>query len=75
MSGAKRLPEIEAEFVDIGDQRRRDRRSSDRRTPRARMEPLFAATLISHVMGPDQRTTRAYAEAAPRSGGIVNLRA
>lgn len=77
MSGAQRPREIEAEFAEIGDQRRRDRRAGDRRAARMRIEPLFAATLVNHVVPPEQVYVRGYATAAaaPRTGIVVNLSA
>lgn len=45
---------VDAEFQDIGDQRRSDRRGADRRVPRIRLDPNFAATLINQIATPEQ---------------------
>jgi hypothetical protein len=55
---ADRLRLVDADFEDIGDQRRTDRRSTDRRAPRMRLHPAFAATLVNQIARPErvQRT-------------------
>lgn len=75
---AHRIPDaLDAEFEDIGNQRRADRRASDRRSPRLRLDPLFAATLINHTITPELCLTQGYAapKLAPRNGVVVNLKA
>jgi len=69
-------PEIEADFEEIGDQRRADRRQGNRRALHARFHPLFAATLVNHVAAPEATQPRGYVLSAQvRSGVVVNLRA
>lgn len=46
---ASRLRVVDADFEDLGDQRRADRRRTDRRAARVRLDPGFAATLINQV--------------------------
>lgn len=67
---------LDAEFEEIADQRCGDRRrSADRRTPRMRLDPLFAATLIAHVAPLPQARVCGYSFAATRPGVAINLRA
>lgn len=76
MSAARLTPVLDAEFADIGEQRRTDRRSTDRRAPRLRLDTLFAATLVNHVTQGDVRRVGGYGAAPPlRAGVVVNLRA
>ena len=54
MNSDARLRLVDAEFEDIGDQRRSDRRSADRRAPRLKLDPAFAATLINQIAKPER---------------------
>jgi hypothetical protein len=63
---ADRLRLVDAEFEDIGDQRRSDRRSADRRAPRLKLDPAFAATLINQLTPPERQRTAAYASEPKR---------
>ena len=67
MSDAARLRLVDADFEDIGDQRRTDRRRTDRRAQRMRLHPGFAATLINQVT-PSCNVSGGYA------GELVRLR-
>lgn len=71
------LDALDAEFEELGEQRRGDRRQRDRRTARIALDPLFAATLVNQIAEPE--TTRAGAYAAPtltpRRGIVVNVKA
>lgn len=54
-----------------------ERRGGDRRAPRRRFDPLFAATLVNQIAPAEVEYTRGYA-AAPspaRCGFVVNTRA
>lgn len=77
MSAARLTHEtIDAEFVDIGDQRRRDRRDRERRSARATFDTLFAATLVNHVASPERARDIGYRDAPQlRPGIVVNIRA
>jgi hypothetical protein len=67
---------LDAEFEEIANQRCGDRRrSADRRAPRMRLDPLFAATLIAHVAPLPQARVGGYGFAAARPGVAINLRA
>jgi hypothetical protein len=73
---AARFHCVDADFEEIGDQRRGDRRRSDRRAPRLRLETTFAATLISQIVAPEAVPKRGYLPAtALRPGVVVNLKA
>ena len=53
-----------------------DRRRGQRRDPRWRFDPLFAATLVNQIAPPEQRVGGGYFVTAPRQAGrLVNLRA
>lgn len=54
----------DADFEEIGDQRRADRRKGDRRAVPLRLDPMFAATLVNHIAAPETTITRGY---TPRS--------
>lgn len=77
MSAARLNPVVDADFEEVGDQRRADRRRDDRRTQRQRLETLFAATLVNHVLAPEKARATAYAEAQSRlkPGIVVNVSA
>ncbi len=68
-------PEMEAEFQEIGDERRADRRGRERREHAHRFNSLFAATLINQVAPEPSASPRAYPlPAAPgRVGGVIDL--
>lgn len=64
MSAAPLRSVMDADFEEIGDQRRADRRRTDRRAQRARFDTNFAATLINQIAKPEP--PRARYETAPR---------
>lgn len=68
---------LDADFEEVGDQRRMDRRQSDRRASRMKLDPLFAATLVNQIARKEKAGTDAYAQPwrGPRPGIIVNVRA
>ncbi len=68
---------LDAEFEEIGEQRRGDRRKSDRRATRERLDPLFAATLVNQIAEPEATRTHSYAAPTltPRRGIVVNVKA
>lgn len=67
---------IDAEFVDVGDSRRQDRRAHERRTERAKIDTLFAATLVNQVTAAEAFCPRAYAAKSKlRAGIVVNIEA
>ncbi|MES1202738.1 MAG: hypothetical protein ABUS57_14980 [Pseudomonadota bacterium] len=59
-----------------GERRAGDRRDRERRTPRRRLDPLFAATLINQVAPAETPAPFAYGTAPPalRRGVVVNFR-
>lgn len=77
MSAARLVPAIDADFDEIGDQRRTDRRSTDRRAPRLKLDPMFAATLVNQIARQENTQARGYGPKwrGPRAGIIVNVRA
>lgn len=77
MSAARLNPVVDADFEEVGDQRRADRRRDDRRTQRQRLETLFAATLVNHVLAPEKVHNGAYAAPQGRlkPGIMVNVSA
>lgn len=68
---------LDADFEEVGDQRRTDRRQSDRRAPRMKLDPLFAATLVNQIARKETVGTDGYAHPwrGPRPGIIVNVSA
>jgi hypothetical protein len=67
---------LDAEFEEVANQRQGDRRRrTDRRAPRMRLDPLFAATLIAHVAPLPQARVGGYRVPSTRAGLAVNLRA
>ncbi len=68
---------LDADFEEVGDQRRTDRRRSDRRAPRMKFDPLFAATLVNQIARKEVIETAGYAQPwrGPRAGIIVDVRA
>lgn len=76
MSAARLSPVFDADFEEIGDQRRTDRRAGDRRALRLKLDPLFAATLVNHIAAGERVRATSYAPPVRRLAGIaVNLRA
>ncbi len=78
MSAARPAPAaLDADFEEIGDQRRTDRRSSDRRAPPLKLDPMFAATLVNQISRGENTQTDGYGQTwrGPRPGIIVNVRA
>ncbi len=74
MSATRLAPAIDADFEEIGEQRRTDRRAGDRRAPRLKLDPLFAATLVNQIAKAE--TTSVYGYAPPRglrAGIITNV--
>jgi hypothetical protein len=60
VNSADRFRLVDADFEEIGDQRRTDRRSTDRRAPRLRLDPAFAATLINQIAKPERVQATGY---------------
>lgn len=78
MSAATPAPAaLDVDFEEIGEQRRADRRSSDRRAPRLKLDPMFAATLINQITRGEDTLLSGYGQKwrGPRPGIIVNVRA
>ena len=77
MSASRPAPAIDADFVEVGEQRRTDRRATDRRAPRMKLDPLFAATLVNQIARPEDAPTHGYAQPwrGPKPGIVVNVRA
>ena len=77
MSAARPAHAIDADFHEVSDQRRTDRRQSDRRARRMTLDPLFAATLVNHIARAEEARTHGYARPwrGPRPGIVVNVRA
>jgi hypothetical protein len=57
---------VDADFEDIGDERRADRRRSDRRAQRLRLDTRFAATLINQIARPERVLSSGYVKAPRR---------
>jgi hypothetical protein len=57
--------------------RGQDRRAADRRAPRRRIDPIFAATLINQIAPPEAQSAFAYETTpdAPKPGASINFRA
>jgi hypothetical protein len=68
---------LDVDFVEVGDQRRTDRRASDRRAPRMKLDPLFAATLVNQIARAETSEANGYKRPwrGPRAGIIVNVSA
>lgn len=68
-------PEMEAEFQEVGNERRADRRGQERRARAHRFNALFAATLINQVAPESCAARRSYPlpAAARRIGVVINL--
>ena len=77
MNAARLQSVMDAEFQDLGEQRQGDRRAASRRAPRAKLDTLFAATLVNHVTRAEAPRANAYT--APvfkiRAGIAVNVSA
>lgn len=74
MAAAHTPPEMDAEFVEVGEQRCADRRGKQRRAARARLDTYFAATLLNQLSEPERPSGR-YTATQLRPGIVVNLRA
>lgn len=76
MSAARLTSDVlDAEFIDVGDQRRGDRRARVRRSARGKIDTLFAATLLNQL-APEPARQGAYASQPNlRAGVVVNVRA
>jgi hypothetical protein len=57
---------VDADFEEIGDQRRTDRRAGDRRAPGMKLDPKFAATLINQIAKQEQGQRTGYANEPKR---------
>jgi hypothetical protein len=68
---------FDADFEEIADRRRSERRHDQRRAPRQRFDPLFAATLVNHIARPEEvyADAGAYSHERDLLGIVVNLRA
>jgi hypothetical protein len=77
MSAFRPAPAIDADFEEVGEQRRTDRRTSDRRAPRMKLDPLFAATLVNQIARAEDTRSNGYARPwrGPRPGIVVNVSA
>lgn len=78
MSADRTAPILDADYEEVGEQRCANRRSKDRRAPRHRLDPLFAATLVRHVMKPEASPLARYPQQnrpSVRPGIVVNVRA
>ena len=71
MSAARLDHVVDADFAEIGDQRRADRRSSDRRAGRLKLDPLFAATLVNQIARAEAPRQAYAAPARPLPRGLV----
>lgn len=78
MVGPEDVTAMDAEFVEVGEQRRTERRRRDRRAAGLRLDPLFAAVLLRHVSETQTRVApRGYERVSFRAekGAKLNLRA
>ncbi len=77
MSATRPAHAIDADFEEVGEQRRTDRRQSDRRAPRMKLDPMFAATLVNQIARSEDTRSHGYARPwrGPRAGIIVNVSA
>ena len=77
MSAARPAPAIDADFEEVGEQRRTDRRQGDRRAPRMTLDPLFAATLVNQIARAEEAPTHGYVRRwrGPKPGIVVNVSA
>lgn len=76
MSAARLAPAIDADFEEVGEQRRTDRRGGERRAPRLKLDPLFAATLVNQIAQTEAISVHGYGAPprGPRAGIIMNVR-
>lgn len=77
MSAARLAPAIDADFEDVGEQRRTDRRANDRRATRFKLDPLFAATLVNQIASSEVDCAQRYLllRRGSRAGIVVNVTA
>lgn len=77
MSAARPSLAVDADFVEVSEQRRADRRASDRRASKLKLDPLFAATLVNQIAKPEAVSVHGYATPwrGPGAGIVVNVRA
>jgi len=77
MSAAHLRCVTDADFEEVGEQRRGDRRQGDRRAARARLDPRFVVTLINQLAGPKALGTGRYGgePKRPRAGVAFDLKA
>lgn len=76
MGATQPPPEMEADFAEVGEQRRADRRGRERRLQRQRFSTPFAATLINQIAAPEAPRLRRYPTLTLRRvGQALNLRA
>lgn len=77
MEGTSQSPPVDAEFEEVVEQRHGERRKRDRRSAPAKLDPLFAATLVNQIAKPEDTRTEGYASAElkPRRGIVVNVTA
>ncbi|ANP45215.1 hypothetical protein [Candidatus Viadribacter manganicus] len=77
MSATRPAPALDADFEEVGDQRRTERRARDRRAPRMTLDPMFAATLVNQIARREEAPASGYGSPwrGPRTGIIVNVRA
>ena len=74
MSAARHTAALDADFEEVADQRRTDRRAQERRNRPHRFDPLFAATLLSHVAeAPEGVTGACYAPTRHAAGAWLNI--
>jgi|CXWL01.1.fsa_nt_gi hypothetical protein len=74
MGDAPTPPELDTEFEHVADMRQGDRRHAQRRSPRAKLDTLFAVTLMAQIEAAPVRHA-AYPARRMRRGFYVNLRA
>ncbi len=70
-------PPVDAEFEEVSEQRRAERRAGDRRSTRVKLDPLFATTLVNQIAEPEAAHTEGYVapKLKPRRGIVVNVTA
>ena len=71
MSAANPSLVYDADFEEVSNQRRSDRRGSDRRSARMHFDTLFAATLVSHVTPAGNACIGGYGAAERLRAGIA----
>lgn len=77
MSASRPAPAIDADFEEVGEQRRTDRRAGDRRASRLKLDPMFAATLVNQIARAETAHAHGYARPwrGPKPGIVVNVSA